>query len=132
MKYNKKNYEIPSTEVYKGDKSIHKIIQLINESTDSEISKTFSSWINDNIKRCMDVADLSCIKKDIDKYSESLNYDNLPELDWYTIIQGLIDLFINTKEEKIGNRLNYDDFLSIPWICDFINIIQPNREYKKK
>jgi hypothetical protein len=43
MKYNKKNYEIPSTEVYKGDKSIHKIIQLINESTDSEISKTFSS-----------------------------------------------------------------------------------------
>lgn len=132
MKYNKKNYEIPSTEVYKGDKSIHKIIQLINESTDSEISKTFSSWINDNIKRCMDVADLSCIKKDIDKYSESLNYDNLPELDWYTIIQGLIDLFINTTEEKIGNRLNYDDFLSIPWICDFINIIQPNREYKKK
>ncbi len=132
MKYNKKNYEIPSTEVYKGDKSIHKIIQLINESTDSEISKTFSSWIDDNIKKCMDVADLSCIKKDIDKYSESLNYDNLPELDWYTVIQGLIDLFINTIEEKIGNRLNYDDFLSIPWICDFINIIQPNREYKKK
>lgn len=128
----KNNYESPSIKVYNKSEAVNKVIQLINESTDGEILNTFSNWINDNIKRCMDVADLAAIMKDIDTYNEVSDSDNLPELNWYTKRQVNIDLFISITEEKVGKRLNYDDFFKIPWICDSINIIKPNKKYKNK
>ncbi len=133
MVYVKKtNYEVPKLEVYSGKNGITKIIQIINESTDYEISRIFSNWIDDYIKRCMDVADLNSIMKDVEKHNEFVNPNDLPELNWYTFHQAQIDLFINITEEKLGKRLNYDDLFWIPWICDLINVIKPNRKYKNK
>ena len=127
-----KTYENPELKIYSGDPAINKTIQLISESTDQEIHNIFSNWINgtEHMKKCMDVADLMVIKKDIDKHNESLNI--LPKLDSYTELLSMVDMFINITEEKAGRRLNYDDFFNIPWICDYINIIQPTKKYKNK
>lgn len=106
---------------------IWKVQYLVTKAAEDDIYRVFADWIDEDIKRRMDVADLTCIKEDIDMYDNYGDFDNVPELSWYTFELAEIDMFINSTEEKIGRRLNYDDFLGVPWLCDSIDMIQPIR-----
>lgn len=138
----KKGYQAPKVEkVYTVDdvialknstneSDILKMQYLLTKATEDDLFRVFVDWIDDDIKRYRDVADLYTIMLDIAKCQEDANSDNWHMLADGTVVQAFIDMFINSTEEKIGGRLNYDDFFEIPWIWDTLNIKQPTKTYR--
>ena len=133
------SYESPKVEEYTIDDAIavknstdlfdiYKVQYLIQAATEDDICRVFANWIDDHIKRRMDVLDLTSIWMDIKKNDEDPNNPS-SRLLTRTHLCADIDMFINLTENKVGRILNYDDFFKIPWICDKIHIRKPSKKY---
>ena len=101
---------------------------LLNHTTENELRDLFADWINKKVKKRMDYYNLVAIQMDIMRLKNNeidVFDDNKDRLNLLTIWMILFDNYANLIEEKIWNRLDYNDMNDIMWIHESIKLISP-------